>query len=141
MKKISTAALILTGLFTVSSVAIAAPDDNSQMPTNPNGQQAKRNLDLTQQDVKTLVQAGLIKHNKSNLTIQKINEINLADGKKFYLVYVAEANQSTADSFLIVDAQSGRIMPFPKPKHGKNHRQGGGHGGQKNRAINFSDQQ
>ena len=140
MKKSSTAALVLTSIFAVSSVAIAAPN-NSQASNNHNGQQVgKRNLNLTQQDVKTLVQAALIKHNKSNLTIQKINEINLVDGKKFYLVYVAEASQSAVDSFLIVDARSGRMMPFPKPKHGKKHHQGNNNSSQ-NRAINSSAMQ
>lgn len=136
MKKITTAAIILTSFFTVGSIAFAAPN-NSTRPMNHNGQQGKRDLNLTQQDAKILVQAALIKHNKSNLSIQKINEIDLAGGKKFYLVYVSEPSQSAIDSFLIVDAQNGCIMPFPKPKHGKHHRHNNHQ--QQNNAINFQN--
>lgn len=140
MKTQTTAALVLTSIFTVSSIAFAVPENNSPNTNNSNSQHAKKNLNLTQKDVKTLVQAALIKHNKSDLTIQKINEIDLVDGNKFYLVYVAETSKSTAVSFLVVDAQSGRMMPFPKPKHGRKHHQGNNNGDQ-SKAMSFSDTQ
>ncbi|MCF6777040.1 hypothetical protein L3V83_10725 [Thiotrichales bacterium 19X7-9] len=112
MKKLASTLLIATFCATTTSVALASPKDK-----NKPYKMQREPLNLTSEEAQTIVQAGIIKHGQAdNAVIEKTQTIKLDGNKTFYMVYVANKNQSTPNKFFIVDAQNGHIQMYPKPK-------------------------
>ncbi|MFZ9034973.1 MAG: hypothetical protein ACO2ZM_02485 [Francisellaceae bacterium] len=70
---------------------------------------------LAADDAKALVEAQIIKHGL-DAKIEKVDTIELAGSKTFYLIYVKKTGNDKPSNFVVVDAQNGRLSPYPLPK-------------------------
>ncbi|MBK2126076.1 hypothetical protein [Fangia hongkongensis] len=117
MKKLITTLAVTTAAIGGFSIANAIPN----MPMQPQGPMVKKAhkkpLNLTQEQAKTLVNAGLIEHGQADKKqIKKVDTIRLGKDQVFYLVYVGKKAQDNNTNFFVVNAQNGRIQVYPKPR-------------------------
>ncbi len=113
-KKILTLMLIPTTLIGLSTFAFSQPpQENMPFTMNQIQQHKHKNLNITEDQAKVLVEAMLIKFGKEKESILKVETINLEKNKNYYLVYLSNDNSQKANKFIIVDGQNGHTIPFP----------------------------
>ncbi|WP_119344847.1 hypothetical protein [Facilibium subflavum] len=123
MKKFITLTLIC--IMTISGISYAYASPGQPLP--PSAIKHKKPLNLTADQAKILVNAKIIQHQPtSQLEIDSVKTIKLANDNTFYLVYI-KGQEGDLRQFFIVDAQTGHISPYPRPpkhkmkKHGPHH--------------------